>query len=80
VAGTQYGHKRAVTEKNARLPPNDVLNEQDVFRLVIRGHAAVEHAMRDALTDAFGGRLPSDPRVRQQKRESHCASVLSGTP
>jgi hypothetical protein len=47
---------------DVRLDIDEVLKEEDTFRLVIRGHATVEQAMEDALTAAFNGRLPGEIR------------------
>jgi hypothetical protein len=38
----------------------EVLKEEDVFRLAIRGHSAVDDRMSAVLDEAFSGSTPSE--------------------
>jgi hypothetical protein len=47
-------------DSEARLDIDEVVQEADVFRVAIQGHAAVEERIDLTIADAFGGNTPNE--------------------
>lgn len=57
---------------------HDVVKERDVFKLAIRGHAAIEDAIDAAIAEGFGGTTPSE--LRRLPFKTRLALLVALTP
>jgi hypothetical protein len=61
-----------------RLKLEDVVHERDVFKLAIRGHAAVEELINLTIADALGGTTPAE--LRRLSFPARLALMIAFTP
>lgn len=64
--------------KEAPLDIKEVLKELDVFKLAIRGHAAIEDVIDATITEAFGGSTPNE--LRRLPFRTRLALLVALTP